>query len=270
MLSEVKEVYSFDTQKLWINTVYPATEGDNWFVSGTAAYWNTLHGMTADPSSTMPLLRDGFAEMNCRLLYTVAHEGAMAPLKAQRVYDRFNNYVIPRIRGTYALHQLRLALGNNSFADIMNGVHTRFREKSMSTAQFVSVAEEISGQPVKPIVMPWLERDDLPNVSITASVTGEDLALRVQQTGTPYFFSTTVEIVTEKGSFWKLVRVKSADEHLTLKVTDKPLKVVFNAGNDIPVQRKEFATFANFFDDFPVPRLCTGLADRSKRITLLP
>ncbi len=250
VLTDVKEVYSFDKQKLWINTVYPATEGDNWFASGTAAYWNTLNGMTADPSSTMPLLRDGFADMNCRLLYTIAHEGAMAPLKAQRVYDRFNNYVIPRLRGTYALHQLRLTLGNNSFADVMNAVHTRFREKPMSTAQFISVAEEISGQPVRPIVMPWLERDDLPDVRITASDSSGELSLRVQQTGSPYVFSATVEIVTDKGSIWKLVRVKSADEHLTLKIADKPLKVVFNAGNDIPVRRKESATFANFFDDF--------------------
>lgn len=250
VLTDVKDVYSFDKQKLWINTVYPAAEGDNWFVSGTAAYWSMLNGMTADPSSAMPLLRDGFADMNCRLLYTVVHEGAMVPLKAQRVYDRFNNYVIPRIRGTYALHQLRLAVGNSAFADVMNAVHTRFREKPMSTAQFLAVAEEKSGQPVRSIVMPWLERDDLPNVSISASVAGEDLSLRVQQAGTPYCFSATVEIVTEKGSVWRMVRVQSADERVTLKVADKPLKVIFNAGNDIPVRRKEPATFANYFDDF--------------------
>jgi hypothetical protein len=140
----------------------------------------------------------------------------------------------------------------------MNAVHTRFREKPMSTAQFISVAEETSGQAVRSVIMPWLERDDLPIVRLTASVAGEDLTLRVQQTGTPYFFSVTVEIVTEKGSVWRVVRVKSADERVILKVPDKPLTVVFNAGNDIPVQRSESATLSNFFDDFSSTTIVYG------------
>jgi len=259
-LADVKDFYSFDKTRLWINTIYPATEGDNWFVSGTAAYWQMLHGMTADPSSTMPMLRDGLADMNCRLLYTVAHEGAMVPLKAQRLYDRYNNYVIPRIRGTYALHQLRLALGNTAFAGVMNAVHTRFREKPMTTKQFIAVAEEVSGKPVAAIVMPWLERDDLPEVSVTATMTGAGLSLRVQQSGTPYPFSATVEIVTEKGSLWKLVNVKTADENIVVQVPDTPRTVIFNAGNDIPVRRKEYATFSNYFDDFTNTTIVYGTA----------
>ncbi len=257
-LADVKDIYSFDKQRLWINTVYPATEGDNWFASATAAYWQMLNGMTADPSSTMPVLRDGLAEMNCRLLYTVAREGTMVPVKAQRVYDRFNNYVIPRIRGTYALHQLRLALGNTPFADVMNAVHTRFREKPMTTKQFIAAAEEISGKPVAALVLPWLDRDDLPQVSVAASLSGEDLVLHIQQTGTPYLFSTAVEIVTDKGSVWKPVAVRSGDERVTLRVAGTPRTVVFNAGNDIPVQRMEYATFSNFFDDFSSTTIVYG------------
>lgn len=264
VLTDLKEVYSFEKQKLWINTVYPATEGDNWFVSGTAAYWNMLNAMTADPVTTMPMVRDGFADMNCRLLYTIAHEGSIAPVKAQRVYDRYNNYVIPRIRGTYALHQMRLLLGNTPFVGVMNAVHTRFREKPMTTAQFVAVAEEISGTSVKSVIMPWLDRDDLPALTVTASAaradsasgkgagaaTGWTIALDVRQTGSPYIFTASVAITTEKSVVWRLVNVKSGDEHLVLAVPDKPRSIVFNAGNDIPVQRNASVTFANFFDDF--------------------
>jgi hypothetical protein len=264
VLADVKEIYTFDKQALWANTVYPATDGDNWFVSGTTAYWYMLNGMASDPAATMPVLRDGLADMNCRLLYTVAHEGTMVPLNARRVYDRFNHYIIPRIRGVYALHQLRLALGNAAFGATMTAVHTRFRDKPMSTAQFLALAEETSNKPVKPIVMPWLQRDDLPDISVTASATPPQrtdgtrdsavplwsVTLGVHQNGEPYAFMTTVEIITAKASIWKLVSVSGADQQMTLQVPDKPIRVVFNAGNDIPVKRKEFSTLSNLFDDF--------------------
>jgi hypothetical protein len=255
---DVKDVYSFAKAKLWSNTVYPASEGDNWYVSGTAAYWNMLNGLTGDPATSMSALRGGFTEMNCRLLYTIAHEGTLAPLSARRVYDRYNNYIIPRIRGTFALHQLRLALGNTAFADVMNAIHTRYPGKPMSTAQFMAIAEEVSGKPVKPLMMPWLERDDLPSVNVSAAVSGMSVILRITQTGTPYPFAATVEVQTEKGSEWKIVTVKSAEEEVVLQVSAAPRRLVFNAGNDIPVPRKDFYTFANFFDDFTSTSIVYG------------
>jgi hypothetical protein len=248
--NEVKEVYSFDKRKLWSNTVYPASESDNWYVSGTAAYWNMLNVLTGDPATSMPALRGGLSDMNCRLLYTIAHEGALAPLHAKRVYDRYNNYLIPRIRGTFALHQLRLSLGNSVFAGVMNAVHARYAGKPMTTSQFVAVVEEVGGKPVKSLVLPWLERDDLPAVSVSASTSGTNITLKITQAGITYPFAATVEILTEKGSEWKLVTVRSADEQIVLQTAGTPKGVVFNAGNDIPVARKEFYTFANFFDDF--------------------
>jgi hypothetical protein len=257
-LKEVKDVYAFDKLKLWNNTIYPASESDNWFVSGTAAYWNMLNGLSGDPAPSMAALRGGLADLNCRLLYTIAHEGTLAPLNARRVYDRYNNYLIPRVKGTFALHQMRLALGNSKFAEVMNAVHARYAGKPMSTAQFMATAEEVSGKPVKPLVMPWLERDDLPDVNVSASVTGTSLTLSIKQSGTPYPFATTVEVQTEKGSEWKVVTVRGADEQVVLQVSGTPRKLVFNAGNDIPVARKEFYTFANFFDDFSSTSIVYG------------
>jgi len=40
--------YEIDKKALWINTVYPACDGDNWFTSGTAAYWQMLSGLPLD------------------------------------------------------------------------------------------------------------------------------------------------------------------------------------------------------------------------------
>ena len=273
-LADAGEVYTFDRSLLWKNTVYPAADADNWFVSATSAYWQMLNGLGADPASAMPVLRDGFADMNCRLLYTVAHEGTMIPLKARRVYDRFNDYVIPRIRGVYALHQLRLALGNAAFGAVMNAVHARYHDKPMSTAQFLATAEETCKQPVRTVVMPWLERDDLPDLTLDAAATSPpqsegatrmpgppwSVTLHIHQRGVPYAFATTMTIATAKGFLWKLVQVSGAEQTIVLESPERPVRVVFNAGNDIPVAHKEFFTFANFFDDFSKTTIVYGTA----------
>ncbi len=261
-LAEVKELYGFDKKTLWMNTVYPASEGDNWFVSGTAAYWNVLNGLPADPGAAMPVLRDQLTDMNCRLLYAVAREGAVAPVKAERVYDRYNNYVIPRIRGTYALHQLRLALGNTVFGEVMNAVHSRFREKPLTTEQFLKIAEETGKRPVRNLLVPWLEREDLPALEVrgasSAAGDGWQLTLDVRQSGFVYPFSTTVAIETEKSVQWRQVTVSKAKENFTFDLKEKPGRVIFNAGNDIPVPRSACYTLSNFFDDFTSTQFVYG------------
>jgi hypothetical protein len=262
IVDEVKELYCFEKKFLWMNTVYPASEGDNWFVSGTAAYWNMLNGLPADPGTAMPVLRDQLTDMNCRLLYTVAREGAVAPAKAQRVYDRYSNYVIPRIRGTFALHQLRLALGNTVFAEVMNAVHSRFREKPLTTEQFLKVAEEKGGRSVRNLLVPWLEREDLPALEIrgasAAAGDGWQVTLDVQQAGFVYPFSTTIAIETGKEVQWRKVTVNKANESFAFDVKEKPRRIVFNAGNDIPVSRPAYYTFSNFFDDFTSAQVVYG------------
>jgi hypothetical protein len=253
-IADVESVYTADKRQLWMNTVYPASEGDNWFVSGTAAYWHMLNGMPKDPQAAGVQLRDQLAEMNCRLLYTMDREGPMAPRAAQRLYDRYSHYVIPRIRGTFALHQLRLLLGNAVFSKVMQGVHDRFREKPMGTAEFMAIAEKIAGKPVREHILPWLERDDLPNVSVTTSAlqAGDtwDVTLTVHQEGTVYPFRTVVAVESEKETEWKLMAVGKQDEKMVLRVKNRPVRVLFNAGNDIPVRRTAYATLSNLFDDF--------------------
>jgi hypothetical protein len=253
-IAEAESVYSADKRRLWMNTVYPASEGDNWFVSGTAAYWQMLNGMPQDPQAAGVQLRDQLAELNCRLLYTMNREGPMVPRAAQRLYDRYSHYVIPRIRGTYALHQLRLLLGNAAFSKVMQGVHDRFREKPMSTAEFIAAAEKIAGRPVHEHLLPWLERKDLPAVSVTTSTVqaGDiwNVTLTVHQDGTVYPFRTVVAVESEKETEWKLIAVGKQDETMVLQVRNRPVRVLFNAGNDIPVRRTTSATLSNLLDDF--------------------
>lgn len=253
-LSAVEDIYTFDSRSLWHNTVYPASGKENWFVSGTAAYWEMLNELPSSAGKAASYLKEELCKIHARMLYNISREGAIAPLEARRVYDRYNHYRIPRIRGTYLLHQLRLYLGGKTFSKAMNAVHDRFKEKPMTNRQFISICEKTAGKSLKPFIMQWLKRKDLPRITFKAGVekAGEKwkLNLNVKQAGEPYHFITTVEVETAKGKKWERVEVSKAGQSFDFTFQEKPARVVFNVGNDIPVPYKNFYTFSNHYDDF--------------------
>jgi hypothetical protein len=258
----VKEIYSWDRKALWLNTVYPARDADNWFVSGTAAYWSILNSLPASPEPAAVILRDQLAEINSRLLYTISREGSLTPSATTRRYDGYKTYVIPRARGTFLLHQLRLKLGNRVFGDVMNDLHSRFRDRPMSTAEFISRSEAVAGQNLRPFILQWLEREDVPDPGLKATVTKEGdqwkVSLNVEQPGIPYQFRATVALETEKGTQWEVVEITRSPENVVLSCHARPTRLRFNAGNDIPVVSGEFYTLANLFDDFKNIRILYG------------
>ena len=253
-LSAVSDAYSFEKKLLWFNTVYPATEGDNWFTSATATYWSMLNSIPAGTQAALPVLQERLNELNCRLLYTLSREESISPVKAKRQYDGYAAYVVPRIRGTFLLHQLRLFLGNETFSRVMNTIHDRYNGKDLSTKEFIARAEEISGKELKSFVMQWLERNDLPRPEPHASVVqtpeGWTVKLDVTQSGQPYVFTTTLSIATAREVRWEKVLVTGSAGSYSFTLKDRPAHITFNAGGDIPVDRKSFYTLSNYFDDY--------------------
>jgi len=177
-------VCGFDKKLLWSNTVFPATDGENWLVSGSAAYWFMLQKLPDSADKAYEQQRDALADLNARYLYLAAREGDVVPVAARTSYDRYGTYAMPRIKGTVLLHQLRLLLGNKAFAKVMGAVHERYANKNITTADFLRTASEAAGKDLKPVVSQWLERGGLPEPRIRASLTaakdGHDVTLKVE------------------------------------------------------------------------------------------
>ncbi|MFY0576890.1 M1 family aminopeptidase [Cystobacter fuscus] len=253
-LTKLQESLGFDKKRLWANTVFPATDGENWLVSGTAAYWNQLHDAPDEADKVFEARRDALAELNARYLYLTSREEDVVPVAARTSYGRYGTYAIPRIKGTFLLHQLRLLLGNESFAKVMRTVHERYAQKNITTKDFVRTASEVAGRDLTPFVSQWVERAGLPAPRLRASVAkareGHDVTLEVEQGGVPYHFVTAVELVTNKGSVLERVEVKGARQSFTFHVAERPVRVVFNPTNDIPVPREHFQVLSNALDDF--------------------
>ncbi|HJV49526.1 MAG TPA: C45 family autoproteolytic acyltransferase/hydrolase [Geothrix sp.] len=257
-----KEAFGFDAKRLWTGTVKPASDADNWFVSASAAYWQQLKHLPTDPAKAFESQNSALADLNTRHLWLDAREGAKAPLATRTDYDSYGAYQIPRIRGVFALHQLRLHLGNAAFAKAMQAVHARFSGKPASTADILKTLSEAAGQDVSLILKPWLERADLPTPAVKARVekagNGFDVKLDVEQKGFPYPFVAFANLETEKGGRLERVAVKGAKSTFTFHCDTKPTRLVFNAGHDLPVPRANFWVPGNVLDDWSATLLVYG------------
>lgn len=258
----VKEAFSFDSKGLWTGTVKPATDAENWFVSGSAAYWQQLKNLPGTPAKAFETQSAALADLTTRHLWLDAKEGVKAPLATTTDYGRYGAYQIPRIRGVFALHQLRLHLGNAAFAKAMRTVHGRYNGKSARTADILKALSEGAGRDVAPILNPWLERADLPAPKLRVQVQkvemGHEVKLDVEQPGFAYPFVAFVNVETETGSRLERVEVKEARATFTFPSDAKPMRAVFNAGNDLPQARANFWVPGNVLDDWSATVLVYG------------
>ena len=256
-LGKLQDALSFDEPLLWSNTVFPSTDGDNWLVSGSAAYWSLLKDLpkartppsTPSRSSATPWRSSTPASSSPR----DARETCRA-VAARTTYDRYGTYLVPRIKGTFLLHQLRLLLGNKAFSQLMKSAHARYANRPITTADFIKTASASAGRDLKPFISQWLERGGLPQPRIQSRLTpakdGYDVTLKVEQAGAPYHFVTTVELWTGKARLLERVEVKGASDTFTFHTADKPVRVVFNPSYDIPVRRERYYTLGQQLEEF--------------------
>jgi aminopeptidase N len=67
-------------------------------------------------------------------------------------------------RGALALHALRLELGDEDFFEILQTYYARFAGGNASIADFIAVAEEVSGQDLSAFFDAWLYSAETPNI----------------------------------------------------------------------------------------------------------
>jgi hypothetical protein len=188
----------------------------------------------------------------------------VVPVKAQRVYDRYGHYQIPRIKGTFLLHQLRLLLGNEKFLEVMNAVHDRFAGRELSTWRFTRVASEVAGRDLEGFIGQWVKRSGLPEPQVRASVrqdgSGWALVFEVTQPGEPYHLLSSVEVEVGGTRVVRPLEITEAKQSIELTFGARPTRAVFDALRDIPVRHDRFYTWANWSDDFHRSLIVHGTA----------
>jgi aminopeptidase N len=65
-------------------------------------------------------------------------------------------------RGGLTLYALQVEVGDDTFTEILRTYFERFNGKSVTTDDFVDVAEELSGKDLDALFAAWLLETDLP------------------------------------------------------------------------------------------------------------
>jgi aminopeptidase N len=74
----------------------------------------------------------------------------------------FNSAVY--LRGGWTLHALRLAVGDDTFFETLRTYAARYQHANATTADFIAVAEQVSGQDLDALFDAWLYQIALPDV----------------------------------------------------------------------------------------------------------
>ena len=67
------------------------------------------------------------------------------------------------MRGSLTLHALRLTVGDETFFDILRTYYARYQGGNAGTADFIAVAEEVSGQDLADFFDAWLYGEEVPD-----------------------------------------------------------------------------------------------------------
>jgi aminopeptidase N len=166
-----EEVVAHELAHQWFgDSVSLARWGDIWLNEGFARYAQLLwleHVEGAEPF-----------EHRIRNLYDVVAGNLWKGLPPQEIRERlaqlfpppgdppsddlFNSGVYDR--GALTLHALRQRVGDQVFFEILRTYHGRFRHATATTADFVGVAEQVSGQDLEEFFHGWLFEQALPDI----------------------------------------------------------------------------------------------------------
>lgn len=255
-LTAVKERFALSDKQLWQGTLFPAGVADHWLASGTAGYWQVLRGLPADEAERAAALGEALARQNSLLLATLAREEDLPAARAELSYTRYAPYRVARVKGTFALHQLRLQLGTEPFLKLMRTVHERYADKEIATADFLAVAREVTGRDVAPILTPWLERTGFPAPAPRVSYAKDGKGWRVTVTVTQpaadaYPLATSVEIETAAARVRHPLLLSGPSTSATFRVAEKPVAVRFDPGYDLALARSRWAAWAHVTERWP-------------------
>lgn len=164
----------------WGDMVTCATWNDIWLNEGFATYSEALWEEHKPGSSGFPALRT--AMLNRRPSRV---DGSVYRYDTSSINAIFSSNFAYR-KGAWVLHQLRWILGDNRFFDLLARYRQRYAYSHATTENFIAVAEEVWGAPMRWYFDPWVYGIGAPSYKwgwTTTTVNGKPyLLLSVRQT----------------------------------------------------------------------------------------
>ncbi len=148
-------------------------------------------------------------------------------------------------KGGAVIHTLRETIGTENFWKAVNLYLTRHKFQNVESSDLQKAMEEVSGKDLNWFFAQWVYAAGYPklNVKQVYNPKTRRLDLTVMQTQnldkiTPeaFILPMEVEITTAKGKKTERIEIKKRTEIFSLKVDDKPTKIVFDKDEKIPLK----------------------------------
>jgi aminopeptidase N len=141
-------------------------------------------------------------------------------------------------KGPLVLHMLRYLFrakrnSDAGFWELMRQVQTEFRDRRISTEQFIALAEKALGEPVPWFWTQWLHRTEVPTLDVTHTVAEKDgafvVTVQAKQQTTDFTLAVPVYLHFDGGRHATVpLWIDAKGGKAEVKVRERPGKVTFN------------------------------------------
>jgi aminopeptidase N len=139
-------------------------------------------------------------------------------------------------KGGWILHMLRRTVGDDTFHKIIREYYSRYAGKNANSDDFITLAQEVSGKPVAPMLNQWLRQPGLPVLAIGWKYNAAKKAVLLtieQKQGNLFSFPLEVMIKTAKGNTVKTVTVSKRVSKFTLPSKDAAVNIIPDPNTNI-------------------------------------
>lgn len=155
---DAEDVVAHELVHQWFgNSVSPATWRDIWLNEGFATY---LAAMWTEHAHG----RQAFERVMRSYYNDISNPQATAasrPIIGDPSPSEMFSYLV-YYRGAWALHDLRETVGDDVFVQILRTYYARYQYSHATIADFIAVAESVSGRDLKAFFQAWLYEREMP------------------------------------------------------------------------------------------------------------
>jgi aminopeptidase N len=214
------------SRQWWGGQVSAATRNHLWIENGMARYAELLYTDNTNGAGAMDAqIHDTYVEA-----LTVEQPPLMQAARLEDYSPEF--WAATAGKGAAVLHMLRSIIGDDKFFQLLKTVPERYAGKSINTADFQKVAEEVSGQSLNYFFLQWIESSGAPEFKLEYTMFRTSKGFRVNgkisQDLDTFRMPVMLRIDTEGNPEEKKVDVAGTSTDFAVETFGKPKNVVLD------------------------------------------
>jgi tetratricopeptide (TPR) repeat protein len=214
------------SRQWWGGQVSPTSRNHMWIENGMARYAELMYTENISGAGAMEeQVRDTYVEA-----LTVEQPPLMQSARLEDYSPEF--WAATAGKGAAVLHMLRSILGDENFFKLLKAVPERYAGKSINTADFQKMAEEVSGLSLNYFFLQWIESSGAPEFKMEYTIFRTSKGFRVNgkisQDLDTFRMPATLRIDTEGNPEEKRVEVAGTSTDFAVETFGKPKNVVLD------------------------------------------